>query len=72
MTNTRIASEIAETVAFLNGTPLFDIAEIAAQCDDTCAVRWDEDSEAYVIRAKDGSVLFLFDVSMGCIDAVAQ
>lgn len=72
MTKTRIASEIAETVAFLNSTPLFDIAEIAAQCDDACEVRWDEDSEAYVIRASNGTVLFLFDVSFGCIDVVAQ
>jgi hypothetical protein len=72
MSNERITAEITETVAMLGGTLLFDIAEVAAQCDDSCQIIWCEDSAAYVIRARGGVPLFMFDNSMGCLDAVRQ
>lgn len=72
MSNARITADITETVAQLGGAVLFDIAEVAAQCDDTCAIKWCEDSEAYVIRSSNGTPMFLLDSSMGCVDAVRQ
>jgi hypothetical protein len=72
MSNERITAEITETVAMLGGTLLFDIAEVAAQCDDSCHVMKCPDAEAWIIRSKNGTPLFMFDTSMGCVDAVRQ
>ena len=72
MSNERITDDITETAAQLGSIVLFDIAEVAAQCNDTCDIKWCEDSEAYVLRSRSGVPLFLFEAFNGCVDAVKQ